>query len=426
MNTENETKAAKREYRKRNIFNYILSAIITLGFIAVAVTVFPSALGRIIEGGRDFGLSVGYWFCELIGVSHNITPTVNNLPAPLFPSVPAPSTPLPDTWNGFTDKWGAYWRLWATMDNFTAYLSWLGNALFTVCKVAIIIIPLIMVVYFLFKRILNKQNNDYDKDSKPLKAWKRLTQFAYAPVKKRVTGFISFLREHKPLWVVWLCIWAYCLNLFTIVLEFFAFYFYFIVSFDVVNIYRQVYKLFLDMGAAFGFIPVWAWVIIGLIIVDRLRKKIAYARLNHFEMRNRGFINARPIVYMVCGTMGKKKTTAITDMALSQEVMFRDKAFEKLLENDLKFPCFAWIALENELKQAMYFHEVYNLATVRKFVDKKKKRFEKCPCPEKLFNYDYDKYGYTYDDKLKVVDIWQVIENYAQTQTHPRGYRHTF
>lgn len=40
--------------------------------------------------------------------------------------------------------------------------------------------------------------------------------------------------------------------------------------------------------------------------------------------------------------MGKGKTTTITDMAISKSVMFRDKAFELILENDMKFPYFPW------------------------------------------------------------------------------------
>ena len=186
------------------------------------------------------------------------------------------------------------------------------------------------------------------------------------------------------------------------------------VSFDFLNLYRQVYKLFIDLSAAFTFIPLWAWVVVGLVALDKFRKNIAYATLNHFERRNRGFINARPIVSMICGTMGKKKTTVLTDMALSQEAMFRDKAFEKILENDLKFPNFPWINLENELKRAMEYHEVYNLATVRKFVVKKRLRWQKTQTRERLFNYDYERYGLEYDDKLKVVNVWEVIEIYAQ------------
>ena len=57
----------------------------------------------------------------------------------------------------------------------------------------------------------------------------------------------------------------------------------------------------------------------------------------HFEARNCGFINELPIVSMACGSMGKKKTTLITDMVLSQEVMFRQKALEIVQNNDMKF-----------------------------------------------------------------------------------------
>ena len=71
---------------------------------------------------------------------------------------------------------------------------------------------------------------------------------------------------------------------------------------------------------------------------------------------------------MVCGTVGKKKTTMMTDIALSQDIMLRDTAFEKILENDLKFPYFPWINLENVLRLQMENHVIYNLATTRKFI----------------------------------------------------------
>lgn len=286
--------------------------------------------------------------------------------------------------------------------------------LYKASVIILLITPVIVLAVALLQRYLKQHNNDYDKDSRPLKALKRISRYTYHPVKNWLIGFIAFVRERKPYWASWLIIWAYNFNLFTIALEFFAFYFYFVVSFDFINIYRQVYKLFLDLSVPVTFIPLWAWAVIALVLFDKFRKSIAYARLNHYERRNRGFINARPIVYMVCGTMGKKKTTMITDMALSQEVMFRDKAFEKILENDLKFPFFPWCNLENELRRAMEYHAVYNLATVRKFIAKKAARFKKSPCRERLFNYDYERYGLTYDDKLKTVDIWEVLETYAQ------------
>lgn len=397
--------------KKRIDYRHIICIAITLGFVACAVFVFPSALGRIIEGGRDFGLSVAFYFCRLLNIPNNITPTVNELPN--MDGI-LPSVPIADDWEQFKADFAAYWRLWADADNFLSYFSFLGNLLYKICVFILLVMPVFIVAVVMLGRYLRRQNNDFDKDSRPLKAVKQISRYTYRPVKSWFIGFFGFVREHKPYWVAWLCIWAYNFNLFTIALEFFAFYFYFVVSYDFVNIYRQVYKLFLDLYVPFTFIPLWAWAVIALVLFDKFRKSIAYARLNHYERRNRGFINARPIVYMVCGTMGCKKTTAITDMALSQEVMFRDKAFEKILENDLKFPFFPWCNLENELQRAMEYHAVYNLATVRQFIAKKAARWQKSPCRERLFGYDYERYGLTYDDKLKTVDIWQVVETYAQ------------
>lgn len=407
-------------------FNYrhIICIAITLGFIACGVFIFPNTLGRTIESFRDFGLSIAYFFCEILGIEHTVTPTVTELASiPFFDfSVPSvPSTSLPDTWSGFQSSWGAYWRLWATSSNFTGYLGLLSNVLFWVCVAALIALPFVLLLYIAFSQYFKKQNNDYNKGSKLLRIFKWIAARIYSPVRRFITDLIGFVRQRRKYWIAWLCLWLWYFNVFTVIIEFIAFYFYFVISFDTSSIYRQVYKLFIDLAVPIRFIPIWAWVIIGLVLFDRFRKRIALSILRHFEMRNRGFINARPIVFMSCGTMGKKKTTMITDMALSQEVMFRDKVFEKILENDLKFPYFPWINLENEIKRAMSRHSVYNLATCRRFVQSKRRKFfrllrrekhaQACMC---IFGYDYDRYGYTYDDKLKIVDVWSVLETYAQ------------
>lgn len=400
-------------------YRHIICVLITLGFVALGIFRFFGCVGRIIESVRDCGLSVAYYFCETFGIPHRVTPTVNDLPKLPFFDLPfdtptVPSIPLPGDWDNFKLKWSAYWRLWIKKDNFLDYLTVVGSVLYVLSKAIVIIVPFVLIVWLLIRRTLKAQNNDYDKDSKPLIIFKRITAYTYIPVKTWLTGFITFVKEHKAYYITWLCLFALYFNVFAIIAEFIAYYLYFVVSFDFINIYRQVYKLFIDLSAAFTFIPLWAWIIIGLIALNKFRKNIAYARLNHFERRNRGFINARPIVSMICGTMGKKKTTVLTDMALSQEVMFRDKAFEKILENDLKFPRFPWINLENELKRAMEYHEVYNLATTRQFIAKKRDRFLKVVTEEKIFGYDFTRYGLEYDDSLKVTDIWETLETYSQ------------
>lgn len=421
------------KHAKNFDYRHVLCILITVAFLLLSVFVFSSSFGRLIEGGRDFGLSVGYYFCELFGIDNDITPTVNELPkVPFFDSdssndnsvVPAPddtpvaddvpSTSLPETYDGFKSKWKEYWNTFSTSQNVVGYLSFLNTILFKITTAILYIIPIVLAVYLIFKHNIEKQNNDYNVDTKPLVVAKKIAKHTYLPIKRWIVEFFSFIKRNKAYYIVWAVIWAYNFNLITIVLEFFAFYFYFVVSFDVLNIYRQIYKLFLDLWTPFHYVPWAIWVVLALVVLDKARKCIGYGVLSHHEMKNRGFINERPIVFMACGSMGKSKTTFITDVALSQEVMFRDKAFEKILENDMKFPYFPWINLENTIKTAMEYHHVYNLATVRALIQKKYERWQKCPTRERIFDYDYLRYGLTYDDNLKVVDIWNVIETYAQ------------
>ena len=125
-------------------------------------------------------------------------------------------------------------------------------------------------------------------------------------------------------------------NLITVLIEFLAYYFFFVVTYDVSTLYIQFGKLFIDLQAIFIPVPLWIIIIFVVRWLHNRRKSIAKSQLRHMEARNCGFINELPIVSMTCGSMGKKKTTVITDMALSQEVMFKQKAFDLLQKNDTK------------------------------------------------------------------------------------------
>lgn len=395
---------------KRIDYRHYIFIAITLGFLALAVFVFPTGINRIIEGGRDFGLSIAYYFMEIFELEHSIVPMVNTLPEVYS----EPFLKIAETFEQFQVDWNLYWARWATVENVQAYFEFLGDFLYKFSKILLIIVPFILLFVILIMRYFKEENNDYDIDSVPLRIWKVIEKKVFFPVKNWIVELICFFNSKSIYKKLWLLIWAYNFNVMAIVLEFLAFYYYFVVSFDVISIYIQVYKLIVDLTPAVVFIPVWVWVLVGLYFFDRFRKQVGISILNHLERRNRGFINERPIVLMVCGTMGKKKTTMITDMGLSQEVMFRDKAFEKLFENDLKFPKFPWINLENEIKRGMEEHQIYNLATTRKFIEEKQALWEKSPCREYIFNYDFENHPMYYDDKLKVVGIWEVLKTYAQ------------
>lgn len=405
---------------RREIIYGVLYGVLTVLFLSWGVLILRLPYLRLWDGLKDVGTSIAYFFTNFF-FPGLVKPTVNNVPGYVTNTVP-------ETWAGFQGSFMQFLRLLVDWENFKSYFVIVGSVFEIVVTVIVIALPFIILAVWLFRRTLKKQNNKHNYETKPLRVFKKISAVTYIPVKNFITGFFDFLRQRRKLIKIWLLLALLNFNVFTIGFELLAYLFYIMGSMSFVTFYIQFYKLLIDIGVLLDTVPWWVWLLIGFIIFLRLRRKIAYARLRSFEARNRGFINSLPITAMACGSMGTKKTTMLTDMALSQAVMFRDKAHEKLLENDLKFPNFPWINFENDLKAAMKRHDVFNLASCKKFVADKYKQFSfalyKCKKrgitpisgthPDLCFGYDYSRYGMTYDDKLKLLDLFDVLETYAQ------------
>lgn len=395
---------------RRNAVNIIFSAIVSVGFVLLGIFVFSSSYLRAFEAGGSLINSIKFYFCEIFGIAHNTVPTVNS-----WSEVIEWDILLPSDFEAFKVLATRFFELLADKGNFIGYWSVVGDKSAVVAKVIAIALPCVLVFVFALKRLYASGNTKHNKDTLPLKAFKSVSRATFQPLKRFVLGYIDFLKQTNWLWICWLVMWAFHLNLGSIVLGFFAYYFYFSVSFDVASIYTQVCKLFIDLQVIFRHFPWWSIAIIAWLIFNRWRKSIALNRLRHFEARNCGFINEVPIVSISCGSMGKKKTTLITDMALSQEVMFRQKAYDILKSNDMKFPMFPWIAFEDELRLCMEHGTVYNLATVKEWVKLKENRYLRNGRTDlQLYGYDICRYGQTFNDGLNVSTLFEVLETYAQ------------
>lgn len=422
----------KRLFKRLKSLDYrhYICIEITAAVIVVAIYCFPYAFGRLIESFKDFGRSFLYYFQSMFSDETNATPSViefSKYPLKLPFS-------LPSTWEEFKTFLGLYWQTFKSKETIAGYFSKIGTVAYNLSYFILIFIPLALIGYLLFSQALSKENNDYNVDSKPLMVFKKIISVSVAPVVKWLKDFMAFVKAHSYYLKLWIWITVYAFSFITIFIEFIAFYFYFVASFDFVHLYTQVVKLFLDLSAMIDFIPVIGWVIIAFVVIDKIRRKIGYNRLEHNENKNRGFINARPIVVMGCGTVGTGKTSLITDMALSEDVMLRQKAFELLLENDVLFPNFPWINLENGIKSNIHRHRIYNLATCKKYVSflrfafenrfkdkavrksilRHLKRYYGFSYDNLIFDYDYTTYGLYKDNKLERKYIWEVLKSYTQ------------
>ena len=414
---------------KRIDYRHFIALGITAMIIVVVCLCFWSSVVRVGQSFKDLGLSVAFYFGKIFGIE-NIAVTVNDIPdgmelTDLFPF----------TWDEFCDKAAAYGAALINVDNITAYLSVLFEIFYWFfVAMAVIVLPLGVALVIVFKMFGKSVNNKYGQDTKPLKAWKKISAVMVFPVKRFFVSMHEFLAEHRKYVFLWIFLAAIGLNIVTVIVEALAYYFYFAVSFDVGSLYRQFYKLVVDLSVL-GRVPVILWVIVVIVILNVIRKNIGYSRLERMERKNRGFISSLPIVSMLVAPMGYGKTTQLVDMALSSEIMFRDKALELLLKNSLLFPAFPWIVFEKELQRAMNDHTVYNLATCRQYVRRARelfcryqddpdirravaKRYTRCgkalPAAIRCFGYDFARFSMTADDGLSVRSVWDVLETYAQ------------
>ncbi len=387
-----------------------ITVVISIAFVLLGIFVFGSSYLRFWEALKDVGRSAVHYFCWIFEIDTKIQPTVNN-----YSKVLDFGTFLPTDFEAFKGVAGDYFSLLCSKDNLFRFGEYLGQKAKIFAKILTILLPLLVILFLIIKRVYEKENNNYDKDTKPLKVFKWLCGHIYEPVRNAVLDYVHFLQGISPILKVWVVLWLFNLNIASIAAGFLAYYLYFAVSLEPKTLFVQAVKLIVDLQVILKFLPVWCYPIIAYVILDVIRKAIGNRRLRHFEARNCGFIKELPIVSMTCGSMGKKKTTIITDMALSQEKMFRQKALDILTSCDMRYPKFPWICFEQEIKACMEHHTIYNLSTVKKWVRKKKSRFAKHHNADlQLYSYNWEKYGSSFDNSLSVTNLFDTLETYAQ------------
>ena len=396
------------KWQKR--LNIALTIVLTIAFILLGAFVFRVAYCRTFEALIDLYSSFKYYFCVLFGFLVDGVPSVAERSNVLKWDVI-----LPADFETFKANCISFFRLFISKENFLSWLSETGQKTGKISKIIIIVLPCILALLIALKTLYKKHNTKHNIDTLPLRVYKAVTRYTTEPLKRFVRQYAAFVKGHSFIWIIWLVIWVFNLNFATIIIEFFAYYFYFAVSFDFGSIYTQFVKLVIDLQVVIKYVPFWVILIFIWLLFERWRRNLALAKLRRMENSNRGFINDLPIVSMTCGSMGKKKTTIITDMTLSQEIMFRNVAYGKLQETDMKFPNFGWIAFEMELRKCMEHGTVYNLATVKEWVKLKRSRYEKHHDDSlQLYGYDSKRYGLYYRDGLKTSYIFDVLSTYAQ------------
>ena len=154
-----------------------------------------------------------------------------------------------------------------------------GDVMLVAAKVMAILLPCVIVLLLVIYRMYRQGNTKHNQDTKPLKIFKWLAERTYQPIKRAVLSYREYLSEHKSVWICWTVLWVFHLNVASIIMGFLAYYFYFVLSFDVAGLYVQVCKLFVDLQVIFRHFPWWSIVTVTWLLFNRWCKNIALNRL---------------------------------------------------------------------------------------------------------------------------------------------------
>lgn len=346
----------EKKYRARATAYQALALALVSGVFLFALFCGQDIFTRLIESVRDLGISVAYLF------TNSVTPTVNDFS---YTTV----AEFPRMWEQATAVLSAFGSKFVSAVNFGEYLLFLGEKTKWIFFLLLIFLAAAAVFLLACYASLRRSNTDRGAVSKPLKCALFIRDRAFRPALRFVKGFFAYIGRSKGLKIYLIAAAAILSNAVTAALEFIAFYFCFIFDFSLVSLFTQILKLLWDVHLVFRLFPVWVWIPIGVWLFDRSRKKIAYARLDAEEERLREFIRKRSIVFMITAPMREGKTTLLTSLLMSLEMIFREDAQNALWDIEMRFPDFPFRKFEDFLKKGIARHRFYSLESIRREMD---------------------------------------------------------
>ena len=393
-------KLIRADYR-----HWVAVGLLALSVLA-AFTVCKLSSLRFWSALGDVGSSIKFYFLNMIGAEYAGEATVNIVPTVDLQQI-CPFS-IADVLRKFELLGDAIFA----KEMFLLYLSATARVCRNICLYVLMFGPVLICLVFVIRSIVLSPRTER-KDTRPLLFWKEHVRPVFRSAFGWIKDLLSFIGdEGYEFWFI--LIWLFNLNIFTMAAEFIAWYFYFVAAFSFDTLGVNLFRWFIDVLITLWSAPWWFWAIVAWTLFDDFRRNIGYRVLRRHEALNAGYFASLPVVSLVVGTMGKGKTTCITDMGLTGQNYFRRKAQELMFDLDMKFPNFPYQRLEDAIDGAHRAGVIFNLASIKPFLIKKKRIYDAHPQPHRLFGYDVEKEAVTFNNDLSVSSLFSMMESYAK------------
>ncbi len=341
---------------------------------------------------QEFGFSVAYYVDFIFNADWQIQPVLNQsnyIEGFSFDFLPA-------NWNIFFLKLGAVFEQVFNKTFWRIFLSFIGPKIEIVCRVLLIMMPFFLLVYFMCKKYFGNHEEEIGVISRPLLVYQKFSDKALRVIEE-IKDFLYFFWNtfYRLIFIV---IVLYFTNIINIGIAALSWYFYFVCSFDFLSIWIQFKRLITDLSHLFKPVFIPAWITLGAYIFYKVCKKIAMDRLEKLHGHDVCFVNDLGIDNLVVGNVNKGKTTLITDMSITAEMVFNDIALDRLINISSLFPSYDFRRFEEIIDRAKQEHKIYNLSSIKKWFSEK-------------INEDYKLIGLESGNSF--INLYDSLKNYA-------------
>ena len=394
----------------KNKIYHIISIFIIVIFVTLCCFFYWRIFLRTKQVGIEFANSFVNYFGVLFQVDFGIENQINQsnyIEGFSF-------TFLPSIIDNFWTYLRIVFQQLVSADYWNNYMAGFSRFMLVVSQSSVFIIPLLAIVYVV---LINSYFADHERNvaavSKQI-LWYANFKRGCSIVLEYIKDFLSFFKSKKYYFIPMVLFLLYFTNFLNMAVALLGYYFYLVSTLDFLSMWNQVVRLFTDLShlMRIEFTPLW---IIGFILFIRwLFAKIADGRKMYYLDKNRHFVKDEVgLATLFKGTMAKGKTTLMTDCALTTESLFKDMAFEMMVENSSLFPEIDFKSIEEKLNENFFETKtikltktetverakLYNLSTIRKWCKKY--------VAEEYKEYTVVCGGFTYN-------LYDVIFNYCQ------------
>lgn len=293
------------------------------------------------------------------------------------------------------------------IDSWSSFVLFLNNLLILFMLIGL---PLIIGLILYYEFVIFKTNDKDSSSVSPTLAFgRKVHEKVWRHVKCFFIEFYETFRYTKIIFGPFLLLALYNLNLISMALIFFAWYFYFVFSIDFTSLWYLLCKVLMCITPLLRPIFVPLWILLAIVIIIKLKIAAGYRNLEDMYAQNDDFVEDLGVVTGIYGPPGSGKNLLETQIAVQAEVMLRRQAEEQLMEIRAEFPNFPFRFLEEDVETLKENNKAVNKVQVEDYFTQEFKKDK-----EFIYTYELNKNKTEHYDNLCVRKIQEELLDYAK------------